>query len=132
RLVAVHIPTAGRRLLEVVGDGEPVEALRVGELPQLAHLAERPAHGADVDPEVHVRLLPGLRAPGTRAWRARARGDRPSPGTAPRSPAAGRRAAPRPARRAARRPRRAADGPCGPRGLALVNRSGRACQVKHR
>src|SRR5207249_2446886 len=45
---------ARRRLLEMIGHGEPVEALGVGELPQLAHLVERAAHGADVDSEVHA------------------------------------------------------------------------------
>src|SRR4029434_5162119 len=33
---------------------EPVESLGVGELPQLAHLAERTTHVTDVDPELHV------------------------------------------------------------------------------
>jgi len=58
-LVAVHVSAARRRLLEVVGDGEPVEAVGVGELPQLPHLVERSAHVADVDPEFHVTLLWG-------------------------------------------------------------------------
>src|SRR5207245_6311242 len=56
RLVAIHLPAARRRLLEVVGDGEPVEPPRVGELPQLAHLAQRAAHVTDVDSEFHGTL----------------------------------------------------------------------------
>jgi hypothetical protein len=58
RLVAVHVAAARGRLLEVVGHREPVEAFRVGELPQLAHLVERPAHVPDVDPEFHLMLTP--------------------------------------------------------------------------
>src|SRR5262249_32249297 len=53
-LVAVHVAAARWRLLEVIGDREPVEALRVGELPELAHLADGPAHVTDVDAELHV------------------------------------------------------------------------------
>src|SRR6266851_5371661 len=56
-LVAVHVAPARRRLLEVVGDREPVEALRVGELPQLAHLVQGTAHVTDVDAELHLALL---------------------------------------------------------------------------
>jgi len=55
-LEAVTAAALIRRLLKVIGDREPVEALRVGELPQPAHLVERTAHVADVDPEFHVTL----------------------------------------------------------------------------
>src|SRR5215831_348042 len=66
-LVAIHVAAARRRLLEVVGHREPVEAPGVGELPQLAHLGERAAHVPDVDAEFHVALLFGARGRRLRA-----------------------------------------------------------------
>src|SRR5581483_380347 len=56
-LVAVHVAAARRRLLEVVRDREPVEALRLRELPEPAHLVQRAAHVTDVDAEVHGQNL---------------------------------------------------------------------------
>jgi hypothetical protein len=48
-----------RRLLEVIGDREPIEAALVGEAPQPSQLAERPAEVADVDAELDAaRLIP--------------------------------------------------------------------------
>src|SRR5262249_28177150 len=60
-LVAVHVAAPRRGLLEVVGHREPVEATGVGEFPQLAHLGERAAHVADVDPEFHSMFSLGAR-----------------------------------------------------------------------
>jgi len=55
----VTIAAPMRRLLEVIGDREPVEATLVGEAPQPSQLVERPAEVADVDTEVDVaRLIP--------------------------------------------------------------------------
>src|SRR5207249_7588261 len=48
-----------RRLLEVIGDGEPVETALVGEAPQPAQLVERSAEVADMDAEPDMaRLIP--------------------------------------------------------------------------
>src|SRR5438132_787753 len=52
-LEAGSVPVAVGRLLEVVGGGEPVEAVGVGIAPQLAHLGHRPAHVPQVHPEGH-------------------------------------------------------------------------------
>jgi hypothetical protein len=53
RLEAVQIAALRRRFLEVVGDGEPVEAHVVGEFPQPPHVGQRAAHVTDVDAERH-------------------------------------------------------------------------------
>jgi hypothetical protein len=67
-----------RRLLEVIGDGEPVEAALVGEVPQPSQLAERPAKVADVYAEPDVaRLIPvRVRWLTTGRGRHEGRGDR--------------------------------------------------------
>jgi len=50
-----------RRLLEVIGDREPVEAALVSEVPQPSQLVERPAQLTDMDAELDVaRLIPGV------------------------------------------------------------------------
>src|SRR5947209_4866675 len=52
RLEAVAVAALRRRFLEVVGDGEPVEAVVVGEAPETAHLGERSSELAQVDAEL--------------------------------------------------------------------------------
>ena len=59
-LEAVAVAVAVRRLLEVVRRGEPVEAVGVGEAPELAHLDYGPAHVSQVHAEGH-RHWKGLR-----------------------------------------------------------------------
>ena len=53
RFEAIAVAVAVGRLLEVVGRGEPVEALGIGEAPQLSHLVHGAAHVAQVHAERH-------------------------------------------------------------------------------
>ena len=53
RLEAIAVAVSIGRLLEVVGGGEPVEALGVGEAPEPAHLVHGTAHVAQVHTERH-------------------------------------------------------------------------------
>ena len=58
-LEAITIATPVRRLLEVVRDGEPIEAALVGEPPEPTQLVERPAQVTNVDAEPDAaRLIP--------------------------------------------------------------------------
>jgi len=75
-LEAITIAALVRRLLEVIGYGEPIEAALVGEPPEPTQLAERPAEVTNVDAEPDAaRLIPvwvGGHVTGRRrGWRSR-------------------------------------------------------------
>jgi len=73
-LEAITSAATVRRLLEVVRDGEPIEAALVGEPPEPSQLVERPAQMTNVDAEPDAaRLIPVVVWVGFAAGRRRHR-----------------------------------------------------------